>query len=176
MKKWVNKLFGRREPRFKIIESPVEHAVLLAQSCRDGLLKCLEKANRSRHEGVCFLLGRTDGRTALCLQAVQPKAVTTEGSFHVPASEMAKIVRLATDLKLQIVAQVHTHPGEAYHSDGDEDGANIRFEGFISIVVPNYGTALPSFEGSAIYIFTTEKKWKMIPLRQLRVLPSQILT
>ena len=88
---------------------------------------------------------------------------------------MAKLVSIATDLRLQIVGQVHTHPMKAAHSDGDEDGANIRFEGFISIVVPNYGAALPDFTGSAVYVFNAEKHWQELPLTSLQIVPSEII-
>jgi hypothetical protein len=88
---------------------------------------------------------------------------------------MAKLVSIATELRLQIVGQVHTHPKKAFHSDGDEDGTTIRFEGFVSIVVPNYGAALPEFTGSAVYVFSAEKQWYELPLSSIQIVPSEII-
>src|SRR5437764_899322 len=139
LKEW----FSRRAIGISIIEDRLPPLVLMTRSCQLGIDRCLDQWRSWKHEGICFLFGNTDGKTATCILAVRPNAQTTPGSFHVSASEMAKLVSIATDLRLQIVGQVHTHPMKAAHSDGDEDGANIRFEGFISIVVPNYGAALP---------------------------------
>jgi hypothetical protein len=119
---------------------------------------------------VAFLLGRTDGSQAICLASVRPRAVTTPGSFHVPSNEMARVVALATSLDLQIVGQAHTHPELAGHSDGDEDGANIRFEGFVSIVIPNYGAYLPRLQGSAVYRFGRVEGWRRLPLSAVTIL------
>ena len=42
--------------------------------------------------------------------------------------------------RLEFIAQVHSHPGTyADHSTGDSQGALMPFEGFVSVVVPNYG-------------------------------------
>lgn len=39
-----------------------------------------------------------------------------------------------------IRAQVHTHPGAAYHSRTDDDFPVIRTEGFLSLVIPCFAT------------------------------------
>jgi hypothetical protein len=52
-----------------------------------------------------------------------------------------------------VVGQVHTHPKDAYHSDGDEDGARIAYTGYVSLVLPDYGRRLPLFDEAAIFIF-----------------------
>jgi hypothetical protein len=37
-----------------------------------------------------------------------------------------------------LVGQVHTHPGEAYHSPTDDDHPLVTLVGAISLVVPNF--------------------------------------
>jgi proteasome lid subunit RPN8/RPN11 len=169
---WFKRLFARPPEQYKILDVSPPPKIILAESCFAGLLQCLVPAKINRHEGVALLLGRTDGITSVCVQAVRPRAKTTRGSFEISAAEMAMVVGHATALDLQIVAQVHTHPEQAFHSDGDEEGANIRFDGFVSIVIPNYGAALPSLSDSAIYIFSRAKGWELLPLSSLRILPG----
>ncbi len=106
-----------------------------------------------RHEGIAYLLGQTNGSTTIVLGAVRPESHTTRGSFNVSSLAMAKVVRKANDAGLQVVGQIHTHPGEAYHSDGDVEGARIAYEGFVSIVAPDYGRLLPSLARCAVYFF-----------------------
>ena len=70
---------------------------------------------------------------------------------------MARVVRTAIDCGLQVVGQVHTHPGKAFHSAGDDDGARIAYTGFISIVIPDYGRNLPELTRAATYVFIAGK-------------------
>jgi hypothetical protein len=89
---------------------------------------------------------------------------------------MAAGVRTATNLGLQIVAQVHTHPGTAYHSDGDVEGTRIRYTGYSSIVLPDYGRHLPSLTGAAVYVFTSDGQWDELEPRQVIVIWGMHLT
>src|SRR5690606_5718697 len=109
---------------------PPRSRLVLTQPCLQALCACLEPEIRLGHEGVAYLLGQTDGTVTLAIAAVRPEAVTTPGSFSVSAPAKAKVVRIATKAGLQVVAQVHTHPGKAYHSDGDVEGARIVYGGF----------------------------------------------
>ncbi len=160
----------RRKAAYRVRAEDRAPTIVFAQSCLRGMVDCIAPANRRHHEGVAFLLGRTDGVQALCLASVRPCAITTPGSFHVPANEMARVVALATELDLQVVGQVHTHPRLAAHSDGDEDGANIKFDGFVSIVIPEYGAHLPSLRDSAAYWYSRSRGWRRLPLSAITIL------
>jgi proteasome lid subunit RPN8/RPN11 len=159
---WLSRLlFGQSPYRFtEEVEIPSIH---FARSAYEGLMQCLAPACEARHEGVALLLGRASGAKVMVMQSVRPRARTSRGSFEIPAREMARVVSLAMDLDLQVVGQVHTHPGEAYHSEGDEEGANIRYDGFVSIVIPDHGTALPGRDGWAVYRFSDARGWLALP-------------
>jgi proteasome lid subunit RPN8/RPN11 len=104
--------------------------------------------------------------------AIRPEAHTTQGSFHVDPRAMARVVRAAANLGLQVVCQVHTHPGRAYHSDGDVEGARIRYAGFTSVVLPDYGRRLPRFDGAAIYMLGTDDCWVDLNPDELIIAPE----
>jgi hypothetical protein len=53
----------------------------------------------------------------------------------------------------KLIAQIHSHPGEAYHSDGDDAGAASFHIGFLSIVVPQYGRGVACLSECAIFEF-----------------------
>lgn len=172
---WLTKLLRPTPPAYRVVEEPPEPKLVIPQGCFSALLECLAPAKARGHEGVAFLLGRTDGATALCVQAVRPKATTSPGSFHVSARDMARVIELAANLDLQVVGQVHTHPRDAFHSDGDEDGANIRFDGFVSLVIPDYGARLPDLIGSAAYVFSAAAgDWKPLPVSSIHILHSGV--
>jgi proteasome lid subunit RPN8/RPN11 len=133
----------------------------------------LAPAQRNRHEGVAYLLGRTDGLVTLAVTVFQPEATTTRGSFHVESRAMAPCVRAAVNLELQVVAQVHTHPGRAYHSDGDVEGARIRYAGYVSIVLPDYGRRLPSLNEAAIYMSTQTNQWTELTAEEVKIVAER---
>jgi proteasome lid subunit RPN8/RPN11 len=147
--------------------------LLITQACLEGLREGLAPEIRKGHEGIVYLLGRTDGSLTLAVTVFRPDAQTTSGSFFVDARAMAVGVRLAARLNLQIVAQVHTHPKTAFHSDGDVEGAKIRYAGYSSLVIPEYGRHLPRLDGAAVYMFRPDGKWIPLGAPDVIIVPSQ---
>jgi proteasome lid subunit RPN8/RPN11 len=124
------------------------------------------------HEGIVYLLGRTDGTVTLAVSVFRPHARTTQGSFDVSAAAMARCVSQASEFELQVVGQIHTHPGQAYHSGGDVEGARIRYAGYVSLVIPNYGRRLPSLAGLAAYIWTADGRWADLAASDIVIIPG----
>jgi len=58
-----------------------------------------------------------------------------------------------------LIAQVHSHPGEAYHSDTDDDLAVINQLGGLSIVVPDFAREDFSLETAAVYRRVPDNAW-----------------
>jgi proteasome lid subunit RPN8/RPN11 len=164
------KLFAKK-PRYRVIAKRPTQRVLFAETLPFALQRCIAREIADGHEGVAYLFGQTDGFTTIILGAIRPDAVTTQGSFNISSAAAALAVRKVNDLGLQLVGQAHSHPGQAYHSEGDEIGARIAYTGFVSIVVPNYGRQLPSLNGWAAYFFSDGR---FIELRgdQIRGVPQ----
>jgi hypothetical protein len=57
--------------------------------------------------------------------------------------------RLAAS-KHSVKAQVHTHPGEAFHSATDDNWPIVSQEGFLSIVIPGFATGEVSLKNAWI--------------------------
>jgi proteasome lid subunit RPN8/RPN11 len=138
----------------------------------DAVKSALAEDTGRGHEGIAYLLGRTDGETTLAVAAFKPLAHTTPGSFEVGTLAMAKVVRAAADLSLQMVGQVHSHPGSAHHSDGDVTGARSRYAGYVSIVLPSYGRRLPALTGAAVYMYAPAAGFVEVDATALRVIPA----
>lgn len=128
----------------------------MTTQCRDQLPKQLRGSVRRGHEGIVYFVGLTTGSTTLALSSMAPKADATAGSVDVSAVELGKVIRLAALAELQVVGQLHTHPCGAYHSAGDLTGMKIRYPGYFSIVVPNYGAELPSLRDAQTLMWTPE--------------------
>ena len=139
--------------------------------CCDQTTKYLRKSAQRRHEGIVYYVGVTNGTTTVALYAMLPKVDSTSRSVDVSARELGKISHSASEAGLQVVGQLHTHPADAYHSDGDLLGMRIRYPGYFSIVVPDYGAQLPSFRHSHTVLWTTGGFQKVnAPVRLVDVL------
>src|SRR5437867_1627638 len=91
------------------------------------------------HEGVVYWGGTETPGGPVVLTALSPTAATTRGSFRTDADANTTLVLTLARLDLVLVAQVHSHPGDCVdHSDGDDSGALVRFQGFWSLVVPQF--------------------------------------
>ena len=63
-----------------------------------------------------------------------------------------------------IRAQVHTHPDRAFHSTIDDAFPIIHSVGFLSLVLPNFGTRR-SLEGAYLAELTDNGKWRDVNVR-----------
>lgn len=150
---------GKRKaaPAYREINTRPPCRVIFTESCLNGMRSCMAPEIELGHEGIAYLLGLTNGDSTVIVAAIRPESHTTVGSFNVSSVAMARVVRTANNVGLQVVGQVHTHPGSAYHSGGDDDGARIAYDGYVSIVVPDYGRELPSLRGAAVYSYRHHK-------------------
>lgn len=169
---FLKRLFVRK-PRYKPGPPPPPRFVI-SEACIDALAACLGPEIEGGREGIAYLLGQSDGTTTMALAAIRPEAQVTRGSFMVGAPAMAKVVRAAVDRGLQVVGQVHTHPGDAYHSDGDNAGARIAFTGYVSIVLPDYGRDLPALTRAAAYFFQAGKGFTALGASSVTIVPGRI--
>lgn len=147
---------GRRkkgQPAYRRIQTPPPARIVLTDASLHAMRECIMPEIIAGHEGIAYLLGQTNGVTTVIVGAIRPESRTTRGSFNVSSVAMAHIVRKATDAGLQVAGQIHSHPEDAFHSGGDEDGARIAYAGYVSIVVPEYGRHLPDLVGAAMYFY-----------------------
>ena len=163
----------RRRPRYRVLPPEVGRRLVLAYGCLEGLRECLAPEIEKRHEGIAYLYGQTDGSTTVAVGAIRPVARTTAGSFEVSSIAMARVVRVVSDLGLQVVGQAHSHPHLAHHSDGDEEGARIAYQGFVSLVAPEYGRHLPSVDGCAVYFFD-KGRFVDLPSHAVTIVPGAV--
>lgn len=165
-------LFARK-PQYRL-GLPLPRRLVITQACINALPGCLAPEIRAGQEGIAYLCGQTDGTTTVAVAAIRPQATVTHGSFAVSSPAVAKVIRAAVDLGLQVVGQVHTHPGDAYHSHGDEDGARIAFTGYVSIVLPEYGRNLPMLTRAAAYFYRASSGFEALDTSRVIVVPGNI--
>ncbi len=59
--------------------------------------------------------------------------------YFVTSETLFSLNKLLSSTGLRLLAQVHSHPGRAYHSHADDRYCIVTAEGGFSIVVPDFG-------------------------------------
>src|SRR5260370_38547778 len=91
-------------------------------------------------EAACFWLGTlVHGKKAVVLTVWVPKFAATAVSYEIEPMEMLRLKNNLDSAGLGRLAQVHSHPGRAFHSRRDDLNSASPWPGFISIVIPNGG-------------------------------------
>jgi hypothetical protein len=68
--------------------------------------------------------------------------------------------------------QAHTHPFEAFHSETDDAFPIVQTTGFLSLVIPDFGTGAPSLERSFLAEISATGGWTVIePRSRLTIMP-----
>lgn len=92
---------------------------------------------------------------ARVVQAFIPKQkpISSEDGvgYFVESETLFQLNRDLSESGLRLIAQVHSHPQEAYHSEADDRYAIVTAEGGLSLVVPNFGDAPADPNAWAVY-------------------------
>jgi hypothetical protein len=116
--------------------------VALPRSILDGTNEALRRFGDTANEGLVLWLGKIVGDTAFVRDYIVPPqdAIQGEGGvgYFVNGQTLLELNRHMSTLQLRMIAQIHSHPGRAYHSSMDDRYAIVTAEGGLSIVVPNF--------------------------------------
>ncbi|MEM3159460.1 MAG: hypothetical protein QXJ74_01620 [Nitrososphaera sp.] len=90
-----------------------------------------------------------------------PQQYNSPIEYVVPEEEIHRLNVKLNQSGLAALAQIHTHPGEAFHSSVDNDGsALLVLPGVFSIVIPDYGFVKEDDPGIwALYQYDG-RRWK----------------
>ncbi len=117
----------------------------------EATLSELKSAGRQASERFVLWLGRpTEGIIQIETIWV-PEQESGFDFFKIPEHAMQALLVELRKLRLMVAAQVHTHPGRAFHSRADDRGAIIRHTGALSLVLPCFGLVLSSAMQPCLY-------------------------
>ena len=122
----------------------------------------LQQGGRRGHERLVLWLAR-DGSEPLPISEVyEPEQETAKDSFYLPPRSMRAVMQHLRRNRLRIVAQVHSHPGAAFHSVADDRWAIVRHVGALSLVLPRFAvsTTPDNFLHEAkVYALSPTNQW-----------------
>jgi hypothetical protein len=74
------------------------------------------------------------------------------------------------DRNLGVRVQVHTHPGEAFHSKTDDDYPLIHEAGFLSLVIPDFALGAVGFERAYLTEIQPNGSWRQVAIGERLVI------
>ena len=92
-------------------------------------------------EAVVLWTGIERTSTAEVRRVLVPRQVVSRRGFEVPLEERLEIAQRLAQSGEKLLAQLHTHPGAAFHSMADDRLALPRHTGAVSIVVADFAAA-----------------------------------
>ena len=126
-------------------------------------------------EVLVLWLGEIDPASgkAHVIQAFVPnqKPISSEKGvgYFVSGETLFQLNRDLSESGLRLIAQVHSHPQEAYHSDADDRYAIVTAQGGLSLVVPDFGSAPADPTSWAVYRLHG-RDWRKLRTREVRAL------
>jgi len=125
----------------KVIRAGTKQRVFIPRPVLEKTTQFLRQLGDERKEGMVFWGGIEviDGPIYVTTCFIPKISRASSISVHVYPSEGAKVISEARKRGLEIVAQVHSHPGTAFHSSTDDEYAFAYSKRFLSIVIRNFG-------------------------------------
>ena len=97
-------------------------------------------------------------------EAVHPKHDAHLGGFALNDRWLNDFwIRLGHD-NMGIRVQVHTHPGAAFHSKTDDEFPIIHKQGFLSLVIPNFGLGAVGFANAFLAEIQPDGAWREVAI------------
>ena len=131
----------------------------------------LRGAGTENRERVVLWLGARSGNYVNVSEAFVPLQEAEEDYFRIPPRGMSELLSHLHQNRLMTAAQVHSHPGHAFHSEADDRWAVVRHEGALSLVVPFFGlnTTEETFTGdAAVFQLSKSNRWLEVPPESVR--------
>jgi hypothetical protein len=134
----------------------------------------LNKAGKKSFEAVALFAGRIDGDVAIIDNVIFPlqeSLKTRYGLLYtVDGEELHRINLWLYKNNLKLIAQIHSHPTEAYHSDTDDEYPIISTLGGLSIVVPYFARYPPNYEDWSYFRLDDHITWKELNTSEIEKL------
>jgi len=132
-----------------------------------GLVRQLRRRGDGRRESGAFLLGRRDQQGgAICEFAfyddIDPGALSL-GYVHLAGAALNKVWERCAETGLEVLADVHTHPGRADQSQSDQEHPMVAIRGHIAVIIPDFARSTLNLHAVGVYRYLGARDWSVLP-------------
>ena len=130
------------------------------------LLRELRRRGGGVRESGAFLLGRRSGRASTAREFipyddVDPDALST-GIVRLSGHAMNAVWERCDRAGLEVLADVHTHPGEAGQSSSDRDYPMVATQSHVALIIPHFARRALDLAGVGHYRYRGARRWDML--------------
>lgn len=151
---------------------PTLRSYIVPRSVLDKTQAFLLARGAKGFEAVVVWLGHVvDDTTGEVVDAYAPEQVGRRSEYGVSVEVTQDgLTRLITALPegMFVLCRVHSHPGEAYHSDTDDVNMLISHNGAISIVVPDFARDPIDLERCSVNELRHGSGWRELDATEVR--------
>jgi hypothetical protein len=139
----------------------------------EGLLRetftIVRDCGKGRNECVVYWAGPVEEPSSVD-RVIHPDHVGRPGYYEINQDWLNRIWFKLHAEQVQIRLQVHTHARLAFHSKLDDDFPLMQTEGFLSLVIPNFGDGTVGLKGAYLAELHAGGVWRELdPLATLEV-------
>jgi Prokaryotic homologs of the JAB domain len=140
----------------------ISRIVVPAEVARSGQ-DTLRAAGRLGHEALALWIGKEAVPDFFVSRIFVPqqRAVRTEAgtSVHITGAELHRLNVWLHQNAVRVIAQLHSHPTDAYHSEMDDAFAIATVAGSLSIVVPDFAIRPFDIRDCSVHRLETGGRW-----------------
>lgn len=132
------------------------------------LLRGLRERGRGVHESGAFLLGKREAgcpahvHDFVLYDDLDTNSLST-GIVRFDGRYYGELWQICGARGLDVVADVHTHPGGEWQSGSDRDHPMIAQAGHLSLIIPNFARAPVSPRHVGMNRYLGNRTWQTIP-------------
>ena len=133
----------------------------------------LREIGKNSLEGFALWAGTIEGDVFYVRKTIIPiqRGFSSRSGVYVKVdgAELSRINMWLYENEMTLIAQIHTHPSEAYHSEMDDSYPIVTTVGGFSLVIPNF--AMGPFDFSKYVVFRlSDGGWKRLSHPQVNQL------
>jgi len=119
----------------------------------------LRECGQGRRE--CQVLWLSDqNQPSLVSRVMHPSHIQSGDGFELDSTWLTEFLFSLKRTNECVVAQVHTHPGRAFHSATDDAWPIMRTAGFFSLVIPQFALGPSTLLGSFLAQIGSRGEWR----------------
>ena len=139
-------------------------AIQLTADILASTFRVLQECGRGECECAVFWTGPADNDLVDGFE--HPLHRRSSGGYDVESNWLTEFWKRLAAASRSIKAQVHTHPGEAFHSATDDRWPIISQTGFLSIVIPDFAAGAPTLSRAWVGRLQANGSWQHLESAQ----------
>lgn len=127
------------------------------------LVRELRRRGGGVRESGAFLLGRKQREIGIVTDFVfyndiDPNALS-RGHVHLAGEALNKVWDRCAATGLEVLADVHTHPGGSGQSESDQAYPMIAIKGHTALIIPDFARSMSNLRGVGVYRHLGARTW-----------------